>query len=330
MLSEFDLIQRYFSEPMRLHAARYPQLQLGIGDDCALLQTRASQQLAISSDMLVAGRHFFHDAEPGLLGHKALAVNLSDLAAMGARPLGFTLALALPEVQSDWLQAFSKGMLELASASACPLIGGDTTKGPLTISITVFGEVPAQTALRRDKAQAGDDLWVSGSLGEARLALGALYGDYDLPEAILAQSAQRLHQPTPRLQLGQALLGIATAALDISDGLLGDLQHILKASALAAEIELSALPLPDYVRQAAPSPQLAYDFALNGGDDYELCFTAPAAKRQQVLDAARQTQTPVSRIGQVYAGSGYRLRLADGTAFIPTLRSFDHFSKDSA
>ncbi len=330
MLSEFDLIQRYFSEPMRLHAARYPQLQLGIGDDCALLQTRASQQLAISSDMLVAGRHFFHDAEPGLLGHKALAVNLSDLAAMGARPLGFTLALALPEVQSTWLQAFSEGLLALANASACPLIGGDTTKGPLTISITVFGEVPAQTALRRDKAQVGDDLWVSGSLGEARLALGALYGDYDLPEAILAQCAQRLHQPTPRLQLGQALLGIATAALDISDGLLGDLQHILKASALAAEIEISALPLPDYVRQAAPSPQLAYDFALNGGDDYELCFTAPAAKRQQVLAAAHQTQTPVSRIGQVYAGSGYRLRLADGTEFIPTLRSFDHFSKDSA
>ncbi len=330
MLSEFDLIERYFSQPMRQLASSYPQLALGIGDDCALLQASAGKQLAISSDMLVSGRHFFADVDAASLGHKALAVNLSDLAAMGARPLGFTLALALPELKPDWLAAFSQGLLNLAAASACPLIGGDTTKGPLTISITVLDEVTPGTALRRDTAQIGDDIWVSGTLGGARLALGALYGEYALAAGILQQSAERLHRPQPRLALGQALAGIAHAALDVSDGLLGDLGHILSASGLAAEIELAALPLPDYVLQSAPSTQAAYDFALNGGDDYELCFTAPASARQALLQLAQACATPISRIGKLVAGQPGDCRIwrADGSEFHSQLASFDHFPKE--
>lgn len=332
MLSEFDLIERYFSQPMRQLAASYPQLKLGIGDDCALLQASAGKQLAISSDMLVSGRHFFADVDAASLGHKALAVNLSDLAAMGARPLGFTLALALPELQPDWLAAFSQGLLSLAAASGCPLIGGDTTKGPLNISITVLGEVTPGQALRRAAAQAGDDIWVSGTLGGARLALGALYGDYILPAAIMQQSAERLHRPQPRLALGQALAGLAHAALDVSDGLLGDLGHILNASGLAAEISLDALPLADYLPEHAPSTQAAYDFALNGGDDYELCFTAPVSARQQLLQLAEACATPISRIGKMRAGRPGDCKIwhADGREFISQLASFDHFPKDSS
>ena len=226
-MGEFDLIARYFTRPVR-HAA------LGVGDDCALLAPRPGMQLAISSDMLVEGRHFFADVDPEALGHKALAVNLSDLAACGAKPLAFTLALALPRVDESWLAGFSKGLLALADAHGCELVGGDTTQGPLNICITVFGEVPAGQALLRSGARAGDDIYVSGTLGDARLALEALLGHIHLPDELLAQARQRLERPTPRVALGLALRGVASSAMDVSDGLLGDFGHILKASGVGA------------------------------------------------------------------------------------------------
>lgn len=235
-MSEFDLIARYFTRPT-------PRAALGVGDDCALLRPTPGTQLAISCDMLVEGRHFFADVDPAALGHKALAVNLSDLAACGATPVAFTLALALPQADETWLAPFAHGLLALADAHGCELIGGDTTKGPLNICITVFGEVPVvngkSQALLRSGAQVGDDLYVSGTLGDARLALDALRGTIALPADLLAQARQRLERPTPRVALGQALRGVASAALDISDGLLGDLQHILKASGVGATIDTS-------------------------------------------------------------------------------------------
>ncbi|MBK5207006.1 MAG: thiamine-phosphate kinase, partial [Polaromonas sp.] len=216
-MGEFELIARYFTRP----AAR---AALGVGDDCALLQPKPGTQLAISSDMLVEDRHFFPDVDPFTLGHKALAVNLSDLAACGAKPLAFTLALALPRADDAWLAPFSRGLWALADAHGCELIGGDTTQGPLNICITVFGEVPKGQALLRSGAQAGDEVYVSGTLGDARLALEALRGRVALPAEVLAQARRRLEQPTPRVALGQALRGVATATIDVSDGLLGDLR----------------------------------------------------------------------------------------------------------
>ncbi|MEO7938751.1 MAG: thiamine-phosphate kinase, partial [Burkholderiaceae bacterium] len=233
-MGEFDLIARYFHQPVRRAA-------LGVGDDCALLRMAPGQQLAVSCDMLVLGRHFLPEDDPNALGHKSLAVNLSDLAACGARPLAFTLALALPDADASWLEPFSQGLLALARAHDCELVGGDTTRGPLTICITVFGEVPAQgtgsQALLRSGARAGDDLYVSGTLGDARLALEAARGQWTLPQAALATASQRLHRPTPRVALGLALRGIAHAAIDVSDGLLGDLGHVLKASGVGACIQ---------------------------------------------------------------------------------------------
>ena len=229
-MSEFDLIARYFTRP----AAR---AVLGVGDDCALLLPSPGMQLAISSDMLVEGRHFFADVDPFSLGHKALAVNLSDLAACGARPLAFTLALALPRVDEAWLKPFSRGLLALADAHGCELVGGDTTQGPLNICITVFGEVPRGQALLRSGARAGDDLYVSGTLGDARLALEVLRGRVAASAPVLAAARLRLEQPTPRVALGLALRGLATAAIDVSDGVLGDLGHILKLSGVGATVE---------------------------------------------------------------------------------------------
>ncbi len=232
-MGEFDLIARYFTRPVRRAA-------LGVGDDCALLAPAPGMQLAVSSDMLVEGRHFFAGVDPEALGHKALAVNLSDLAACGARPLAFTLALALPRIDEPWLQGFAQGLLQLADAHDCELVGGDTTAGPLNICVTIFGEVPAGQALLRSGARADDDIWVSGAPGEARLALDALRGQLQLPAATLARLRVRLECPTPRVALGQVLRGLASSAIDLSDGLLGDLGHVLKASGVGAEIDAFA------------------------------------------------------------------------------------------
>ena len=285
-MGEFELIDRYFKRPARRAA-------LGVGDDCALLAPAPGMQLAVSSDMLVEGRHFFAGTDPERLGHKALAVNLSDLAACGARPLAFTLALALPQVDAAWLEGFSRGLLQLADAHGCELVGGDTTQGPLNICITVFGEVPTGQALLRSGAQPGDDIYVSGTLGEARLALDALRGQFALPANMLAHLRQRLERPTPRVALGLALRGVASSALDVSDGLLGDLGHILRASGVGACIDTSKTI--DLIATSALSISVTGQFdadylqqcTLAGGDDYELAFTAAPAQPQAVACASR-------------------------------------------
>lgn len=324
-MGEFDLIARYFTRPVR-HAA------LGVGDDCALLAPRPGMQLAISSDMLVEGRHFFADVDPEALGHKALAVNLSDLAACGAKPLAFTLALALPRVDESWLAGFSKGLLALADAHGCELVGGDTTQGPLNICITVFGEVPAGQALLRSGARAGDDIYVSGTLGDARLALEALLGHIHLPDELLAQARQRLERPTPRVALGLALRGIASSAMDVSDGLLGDFGHILKASGVGACIRtdetIKLIAAGAYPSSATGQfdQKLLQQCTLAGGDDYELLFTAPPQHRAAVAAAAAQSQTAVTCIGQVQAEPGLRLVDAQGQPVEHRFASFDHFA----
>ena len=324
-MGEFDLIARYFTRPVR-HAA------LGVGDDCALLAPRPGMQLAISSDMLVEGRHFFADVDPEALGHKALAVNLSDLAACGAKPLAFTLALALPRVDESWLAGFSKGLLALADAHGCELVGGDTTQGPLNICITVFGEVPAGQTLLRSGARAGDDIYVSGTLGDARLALEALLGHIHLPDELLAQARQRLERPTPRVALGLALRGIASSAMDVSDGLLGDFGHILKASGVGACIRtdetIKLIAAGAFLSSARGQfdQKLLQQCTLAGGDDYELLFTAPPQHRAAVAEAAAQSQTPVTRIGQVEAEPGLRLVDAHGMPVENRFASFDHFA----
>jgi thiamine-monophosphate kinase len=320
MHSEFELISRYFELPARRHG----RAELGIGDDCALLAPTPGMQMAISSDMLVEGRHFLAGADARLLGHKSLAVNLSDLAAMGATPVGFTLALALPAADEQWLQEFSSGLFDLADLHRCELIGGDTTRGPLNICITIFGELPPGAALRRDAARAGDDVWVSGGLGDARLALAGFRKELTLPPAELQAAAMRMHAPTPRVALGIALRGIAHAAIDISDGLLGDLGHILDRSAVGATIDADSLPAgPVLVRQPA---SLRREYCLAGGDDYELCFTAAASRREDVLAAAREAETEVSRIGRIESDRGLRITDANGTPLALSLHSFDHFS----
>ena len=331
-MGEFDLIKRYFTRP----AAHAALAVLGIGDDCALLAPRPGTQLAISSDMLVEGRHFFADVDPAALGHKALAVNLSDLAACGAKPLAFTLALALPKVDEPWLAQFSRGLFALADLHGCELVGGDTTQGPLTICITVFGEVPVvngrSQALLRSGAQAGDDIYVSGTLGDARLALAVLRGELTLPAEIFASMRARLERPTPRVALGLALRGVATAAIDVSDGLLGDLQHVLDASQLGAVIDTSiALNLiAFYARYSGAtglfSSERQLQYVLAGGDDYELAFTAPAAAREAVQAASALAATPVTRIGRMEASGGLRLIDADGRDVPHDFASFDHFA----
>jgi thiamine-monophosphate kinase len=311
-VGEFDLIARFFTRPC--HRA-----VLGVGDDCALLQPTPGMQLAISTDMLVSGQHFFADVDPVSLGHKALAVNLSDLAACGAKPWAFTLALALPESNPAWLGAFAQGLFALADLHDCDLIGGDTTRGPLTINITIFGETPPGQALLRSGAQLGDDIYVSGTLGDARLALEALQGKILLPEDQLAQARLRLEQPTPRITLGLALRGIATAAIDVSDGLLGDLQHVLDSSQLGASLHTQAL----HNLMLIPGHPLHY--ILAGGDDYELVFTAPFDRRAAVASAARASGTRVTRIGQTEKATGIRLLDAQGALLSGNFASFDHF-----
>ena len=324
-MGEFDLIARYFTRPTA-------RAVLGVGDDCALLQPAPGMQLAISSDMLVEGRHFFADVDPFTLGHKALAVNLSDLAACGAQPLAFTLALALPRVDEAWLAPFSRGLLALADAHGCELVGGDTTQGPLNICITVFGEVPQGQTLLRSGAQAGDDVYVSGTLGDARLALEALRDYTPLPAELLAHARARLEQPTPRVALGLGLRGVASAAIDVSDGLLGDLGHLLQASGVGACIDTSiAITLiacdADKTRAGGLfSHEQKLGYVLAGGDDYELAFTAPASARQAVSAVAQQAQTPVTRIGQIEATPGLRLVDASGRPVTGPFASFDHFA----
>ncbi len=319
-MNEFALIAQYFTRPPRAGT----HLRLGIGDDCALLDLPVGETLAISTDMLVGGRRFFGGTDPEALGHKALAVNLSDLAAMGATPLGFSLALALPAADAGWLDGFARGLFALADAYELQLIGGDTTKGPLNICITIYGSLPPDAALRRDGARAGDEIWVSGTLGDARLGLEALQGKRLLDRTLLRPASARLHRPEPRVGLGLALRGIAHAAIDVSDGLMGDLAHILERSGVGAVIDADALPCGEAL--SAQDTDLRREFALNGGDDYELCFTAAPAQAAAVLAAAQASGVRVTRIGRIVDAHGLQVTDGDGQPLAIAAHSFDHFN----
>jgi thiamine-monophosphate kinase len=315
-LGEFDLIKTYFTRDVT-------RAVLGVGDDCALLAPTPGMQLASSSDMLVEGRHFLSTVDPARLGHKALAVNLSDLAACGAQPIAFTLALAMPRVDEDFLSGFSRGMLALADAHGCELVGGDTTQGPLNICITVFGEVPPGQALLRSGARVGDDLYVSGRVGDARLALEAFRGTLSLEGAAFAQARDAMERPQPRVALGLALRGIATSAIDVSDGLLGDLSHILRRSGVGATVAVDEVPRSDVLRGQPASWQRMCTLA--GGDDYELVFTAAPSRAAQVEAAAARAGVAATRIGRIEGNAGLRLVDAQGQPVDDDFGSFDHF-----
>ena len=320
-LGEFDLIQKYFTRPS-------PQAVLGVGDDCALLQPRAGMWWAVSSDMLVEGRHFLSTVRPERLGHKALAVNLSDLAACGATPVAFTLALALPRADEAFLAGLAQGLFSLADEHGIELVGGDTTAGPLNICITVFGEVPPGQALRRDGAQPGDALWVShppgGGLGDARLALEVFRGHVTLDAADFEAVRRAMEQPQPRVALGGGLRGLATAAIDLSDGLAGDLGHVLRRSGVGATVVVDQLPISPVLARQPRALQL--DCALGGGDDYELLFTAPPSADASVRVAAAAAGVAVRCIGRIEAAPGLRLVDGQGRPLSLALRGFDHFA----
>lgn len=319
MPSEFDLIRRHFTRPAA-------HTDLAVGDDAALLQPRPGMQLAVSTDLLVAGTHFFVDTDPADLGWKTLAVNLSDLAAMGAAPRWAVLGLVLPNVDDDWLSAFSAGLFDCASHFGVDLVGGDTTRGPLTLSITILGEVPAGEAITRAGGQAGDDLWVSGHPGLAALGLHALRHPCALNPEGLARSLHALHHPVPRVELGLALRGIATAMLDVSDGLIGDLGHLLERSGCGAVLDLPALPVAELLATGADET-LARRCLLGGGDDYELLFSAPSDHRDALLQRSRNLDLPLTRIGQLTADNRQLLlREVDGRLLPPLVSGYDHFA----
>lgn len=319
MPSEFDLIRRHFT--------RSPQhTDLAVGDDAALLRPRAGMQLAVSTDMLVSGTHFFADTDPEDLGWKTLAVNVSDLAAMGAEPRWAFLALALPAADDPWIAAFARGLFACADAFGVDLAGGDTTRGPLNLSVTIVGEVPAGQAITRTGARAGNELWISGQPGLAALGLAALHGEVALDAAGRARCVDALQRPQPRVELGLQLRGIATAMLDVSDGLLGDLAHILEASAVGAIVDAAALPL-DALRATGANAAIARRCLLSGGDDYELLFAAPASARPALTELSTSLGLPLHRIGQITGQAGVcLLREPDGTLAPAGASGYDHFA----
>ena len=319
MASEFDIIRRHFTRPVK-------RALLGVGDDCALIAPESGALLAISTDMLVEGRHFLAGADAAKLGHKALAVNLSDLAAMGAAPRYATLALSLPEADELWLTQFAQGFFKLADAFGVELIGGDTTRGPRNISITVIGAVPPDLALRRDGAGVGDEIWLSGCTGDAALALAHLEGRARLADAALAHCLARLHTPVPCVALGLALRGLATSAIDVSDGLVADLGHIAECSGLAFVLRYADLPRSRALASCADE-RLARECLLAGGDDYELAFTASAESRGRIESVAGELGLALTRVGVVSAGEPgmVSVRDADGKRIQIASKGFDHF-----
>jgi len=317
---EFELIARHFTRPVQRAA-------LGVGDDCALLRPAAGMQLAVSSDMLVEGRHFLSTVAPERLGHKALAVNLSDLAACGAEPLAFTLALALPRADDAFLAPLARGMLALADAHGIELVGGDTTAGPLNLCITVFGQVPPGQALLRSGAVGGDDIWVSGQLGDARLALEVFRGTLALPGEAFETVRRAMELPQPRVALGLALRGIASSAIDLSDGLVGDLGHVLQRSGVGAVVQVDELPRSAVL--AAQPAAVQQQCLLAGGDDYELLFTAAAQQRDAVLAAGERAAVAVTRIGHIEPGHALRLVDRTGASLAARFTGFDHFAPES-
>jgi len=316
MLGEFDIIQRFFM-PSTDHTV------LAGGDDAALIAVRPGMELAVSTDALVAGRHFFEDADAYGIGHKCMAVNLSDMAAMGAEPRWATLTLALPGADEDWLERFARGFLDLAADYHVDLIGGDTTRGPLTVCVQIMGEVPAGQALRRSGARAGEDLWVSGTLGDAALALAHARGDLRLQADHLRYAFERLDRPSPRVELGKALLRRASSAIDVSDGLVADVGHVATASGVRAVIHWESVPLSSVAVRYREHPLLR-QAALAGGDDYELAFTAPPTLRTEIATCAGGLGVAVTRIGAIEAGAGVVV-LDGGKPIVLPETGFDHF-----
>lgn len=319
MASEFDLIRRYFTRPTT-HTV------LAVGDDAAIVRPDPGMDLVVSTDMLVAGVHFLPDTDPESLGWKALAVNLSDMAAMGAQPRWALLAAALPSADETWLGAFCNGFFGLAGRHRVDIIGGDTTRGPLNLTPTILGEVPAGRALTRSGARQGDTIWVSGTPGLAGLGLAHLQGRVRLAESYPRSCVEALHRPQPRVALGIALRGVAHAVIDISDGLLADLRHILEQSAVGAELDEALLPRNAF--QAAPEDaSLARQCLLSGGDDYELLFTAAPDKEGAIRNIGSRLALPLTAIGKIVpAPTGeIRLRDRDGLTAVPDVCGFDHF-----
>lgn len=322
-MNEFALIARHFAR-----TPRRADVRVGIGDDGAVVAFETDMECVASVDMLVEGRHFAAGTDPQRLGHKTLAVNLSDLAAMGARPRYALLAGALPTSDSGWLSAFMRGFDALAARYGVELIGGDTTRGPLTLCVTVLGDVPAGRAITRAGAKPGDDVYVSGTLGDAALALAVRLGHIDVDAAGLRVAGERLDAPQPRIALGIALRGIASAAIDVSDGLTGDLGHILEASQVGAALDLAALPASDALRARTHGSGRdgALACLLAGGDDYELCFTASPALRTRIGAVAQDLSLALTRIGAITASPGLVVRDETGAAMSALPRGFDHFA----
>jgi thiamine-monophosphate kinase len=322
-IGEFALIDRFFRRP-----PRDPAVRVGIGDDAAVIAPTAGTELVLSVDMLVEGRHFLEGADPRHVGHKALAVNLSDLAAMGATPRFALLAGALPDADEHWLAAFIDGFRTLADAHRVELVGGDTTRGPRNFCVTIIGEVPEGTAITRSGAQTGDDIYVSGTLGDAMLALAGLQGRTRLAADELAALRPRLDTPQPRVALGERLRAVATAGIDVSDGLTGDLAHILDASRVGAVVDLARVLRSgalDKRLRCAERP-LALACLLAGGDDYELCFTASPAMRECIGGLASDLDLPLTRIGTITAAPGLVLRDEQGHPLTALPHAFDHFA----
>jgi thiamine-monophosphate kinase len=316
-LNEFDIIRRYFTPPT-------DHTILAGGDDAALVAVTPGMDLAVSTDALVAGNHFFEDAEARSVGHKALAVNLSDMAAMGARPRWATLALTLPEADESWLGGFAEGLLALAKDHGVDLVGGDTTRGPLNICVHILGEVEQGKALRRSGACVGDDLWVSGSIGGAALALAHLRGQFELRAQDRDWALRRLNYPNPRVAVGCGLIGLATSCIDISDGLVADVGHLTERSGVRISIEWELVPLPSAAVRHRDHP-LVRRAALAGGDDYELAFTAPAGLSTEMGALAARAGVALTRVGRVDQGSGVAVVDGAGRTIVLTETGFDHF-----
>lgn len=320
-LSEFNLIDRYFAG----RGPRRGDVVLGVGDDCALLRVPEGMELAISIDTLVAGVHFPEDTPPAAVGHKALAVGLSDLAAMGAVPAWATLSLSLPTADEAWLEPFAAGLFALAEAHGVALVGGDTVHGPLVITLQLHGHVPAGTALRRSGARVGDLIYVTGSPGDAGLGLAVAQGRVNLPQEDAHYLRDRLDYPQPRCELGQALRGLVSACIDISDGVAADLGHILEASGVGARLELERLPLSPALRRSVSDDQQGWRLALSSGDDYELCFTLPPALAPDWERRCRELGCTATVIGVIEAEAGLRLQRPDGTLWPLARAGYDHF-----
>ncbi len=324
-LAEFEIITRYFDQPDLSFASH--GIALGIGDDCALINLEAGMQLAVSMDMLQEGVHFPADCDPFLLAQRSLLVNLSDLAAMGAAPAGFTLGLSLPVVDEHWLEQFAAGLAEIAQDNACPLIGGDTTRGPLSICIQVHGSVPVGAALRRNGAQPGDLVCVTGTLGDAAAALALIEGrvhDSQLTAAHKEVLLGAFYQPPSLLAAGQALRGLATAAIDISDGLVADLGHILNASTVGASVCVDWLPLSEAFCAAVPPAQRLV-LAAGGGDDYELCFTLAPQNYAEAIARCAELGVEIIRIGEIQSDKGLRWQNEKGEAVSVETKGYVHF-----